>query len=167
MRSYTLTFVEQKPVRASNPMSFASILSGPAMEPKPSASKIVQVPSPELASIKTERIKIEDVPVHSPRSSNVNVESKPRPNGNRSPLVVAASKQALKIRKQLTAREQERITRAIDTIDSQALSDVEGPEFTLEEGQYAQRRKKRVLEVEDAENSKRKVRDVSAPRELC
>ena len=83
-----------------------------------------------------------------------------KPIRDRAEKTIAAPilKPLAKPRRSLTAKENESISRAMEVIESQPLSDVEGSEFATEKERYAQKCRKRALELEDVENSKRKVR---------
>ncbi|NJR31500.1 DEAD/DEAH box helicase family protein [bacterium] len=163
-------------------MSFASILSEPAAEaavpeklpsisaashPPPAEfvpikSEKIQLnnhqdPQPDLVSIKSEKTQLDSDENPPSKESSAYVASEPRHNGKQTSVIESASKPAVKPRKTLTANEHERISRAIDAIESQPLSDVEDSEFADEKVRYTQRSRKRALDLEDAEDSKRKV----------
>ena len=62
-----------------------------------------------------------------------------------------------KPRKILTAQENERVSKALASIDDAVFSDVETLGFDAEKKQYLEKSKKRALEVGEAETRKRKV----------
>jgi chromatin-remodeling ATPase INO80 len=74
----------------------------------------------------------------------------------------STTKVVVKPRKTLTTTEHESISRAMEAIESQPLSDVEESDFAAEKEQYAQKGRKRALELVDVENGKRKVRIIGA-----
>jgi chromatin-remodeling ATPase INO80 len=163
-RSLALTPPKQKPIRANDPMSFASILSEPAtratalQDNVPLASKPAQLPAAESPSLNTLKVKMEieqNLPLV---ASSTDVASKPMLNGHELPMTESASKPTVKPRKYLTAKEHESISRAMEALESQPLSDVEESDFVGEKERYAQKIRKRALELEDVENVKKKVR---------
>ena len=64
-------------------------------------------------------------------------------------------------RRILTAQENERVSKALASIDDAVFSDVETLGFDAEKKQYLEKSKKRALEVGEAETRKRKVFDQS------
>lgn len=163
-----LTCCKQKPVRANDPMSFASILSEPATKTTPSqdkarlASKLSHMPPTESTPIKPEKVKVETD--YNMTSAAPTAQAAPRRvlNGHERVLDGLAARAEVKPRRTLTIRELENISRAMNAIDSQPLSDVEGSDFANERTRYAHRRRKRALELEEVENVKRKVRVLSS-----
>jgi chromatin-remodeling ATPase INO80 len=145
-------------------MSFASILSEPATratalhDKAPLASKPAQLPAAESPSLNTLKVKLEIEQNMPLVASSTDVASKPTLNGHELPMTESASRPTVKPRKHLTANEHESISRAIEALESQPLSDVEEPGFVGEKERYAQKIRKRALELEDVENVKKKVR---------
>jgi chromatin-remodeling ATPase INO80 len=162
--SNVLTPSQQKPVRANDPMSFASILSEPATRATPSqdkmrlVSKSTQVPTMD-SSIKTDKVKLEDDQTLLPAASVAESTPKPTLNGHRISRTGSAVKPVTKPRKSLTATEYERISRAMEALDSQPLSDVEESDFVAEKEHFTLKNRKRALELEEVDNMKRKVRN--------
>jgi DNA helicase INO80 len=74
-----------------------------------------------------------------------------------------------KPRRVLTARENEKVSKALALIDETDFSDVENPGFDAEEEKYIEKSKKRALAVDEVEARKRKVCEKQAvlesPRE--
>jgi chromatin-remodeling ATPase INO80 len=158
-----LTPPEQKPVRANDPMSFASILSEPATRVVPSQDKMLlasrpfQIPASDSNFDRPETVKMENQQDMPPAPPAAHVSPKPMLNGHEVSVTEPACKSAVKPRKALTAKEHENISRAMEAIESQTLSDVEESDFTVEKELYVQKTKKRAWEVEELENTKRKV----------
>jgi hypothetical protein len=62
-----------------------------------------------------------------------------------------------KPRRVLTARENDKVSKALATIDDTGFSDIENPGFDTEEEKYIEKSKKRALAVDEVEVRKRKV----------
>jgi hypothetical protein len=145
-------------------MSFASILSVPAtratplQDKVPLASKPAQLPAAESPSLNTLKVKMETEQNTPLLASSTDVAPQPMLNGHELPMTESASRPTVKPRKHLTANEHESISRAMEALESQPLSDVEESDFVGEKERYAQKIKKRALELEDVENVKKKVR---------
>jgi hypothetical protein len=151
-------------------MSFASILSEPAVEPpkksppptnhqaRPSLeSNRVASPPPQKTSAKIEETiksmdripKVQEIP-------RVQIE-KPVKSGLNGvvPVKPAAPKKSRKI---WSEREVEKITREMEKIDDMEHSDLDIPSFEAAKSEYEQRLAKRTHDVDDAEAHRRKVR---------
>lgn len=163
-QSNVLTPPQQKPVRAKDPMSFASILSEPAVHLTPSQNNITlpakssQMAATESTSIKVHEVKLETEQASPAAVSSPPVAPKPMLDRKETSITEPVSKPVVKPRKALTAKEYESISRAMEAIDSQPLTDVEESDFAAEKERYAQKGRKRALELEEAEVVKRKVR---------
>ena len=143
-------------------MSFASILSEPATRATPSQDKMRSTPKatrlpPMDSSIKVDKVKSEDDQALPPAASAAHSTPKPTMNGYGTSTTGLVVKPVTNPRKSLTAREHERISRAMEALDSQPLSDVEDSDFAAEKERYAQKSNKRALELEEIDNMKRKV----------
>lgn len=58
----------------------------------------------------------------------------------------------------MSDKENEKVAKAMTEIDAMDLSDVDAPGFSREKEDFRRRSLKRVLEIENVEASKRKVR---------
>jgi len=161
-----LTLPKQKPVRANDPMSFASILSEPATHTTPSQNK-VQLPAPVAKSshmpdpestAKGQKVKMETEQASLASVSLPAAALKSVLDGNETSVTRPSLKAVVKPRKSLTTKEYESVSHAMEIIDSQPLSEVDEPGFAAEKERYAQKGRKRVLDLEEVENTKRKVR---------
>ncbi|KAI9729984.1 MAG: putative DNA helicase ino80 [Cirrosporium novae-zelandiae] len=160
---------QEKPSRASNPMSFASILSGPteSSEPTPRAqstprqtrkssnvSKILEAPSMDTKSSRsTKEDPVTPAPVRVP-------DVKPEENEAPEPEVVKRDA-PVKQRTMLSEREKEKVSKAMARIDVMELSDVDSPKFEDERKAYQSKSKKRELEIQASEAGKRKRRRIA------
>ncbi|KAF7513263.1 putative DNA helicase ino80 [Endocarpon pusillum] len=155
---------QERPVRANDPMSFASILSEPATRAIPApnkiplASKSSQITTVDSSSMKAAIVKMEIEQTTPPAMSPALAATKPVRDGADKTIAAPILKPLAKPRKSLTAKENEDISRAMEAIESKPLSDVEGSEFASEKERYGQKCRKRALELEEVENSKRKRR---------
>ncbi|ODH26257.1 hypothetical protein ACO22_04713 [Paracoccidioides brasiliensis] len=156
---------ETKPAR-TDPMSFASILSTPAEERPPRKS----TPPPRVTKV-SEPPAIAPAPkVEKPRSSaserrrqqaqlepsyNDNT-SRPSTNGVSATRAIAPSNS--KSRKSITERENEKIAKAMERIDSMDKRELEAPGYEHEWARYIRKGKKRAREVEAIEARKRRRR---------
>jgi hypothetical protein len=138
-------------------MSFASILSEPATS--------IQTPAVAPSAPKNPR-----KPSTSQKASPTKTENAKDPAQKRDALLGATYgtssgmlqangyPSALpKLRRILTPRENERVSKALALIDETAFSDVETTGFAAEKEQYSEKSKKRALEVGELEARKRKV----------
>ena len=136
-------------------MSFASILSEPATNVTPSAPKSSKKPSMSRKFSPVE-VGIEKDAAQKRETSVIPVSEAPG-------FATGHSKRmngyipTPKPRKILTARENEKVSKALALIDEAVFSDVETAGFDAEEMQYLERSKKRALEVGEVEARKRKV----------
>ncbi|KAL2825600.1 SNF2 family N-terminal domain-containing protein [Aspergillus cavernicola] len=177
--------MDAKPARAADPMSFASILSGPTEErppmkrlsplpgatPAPSAPPSVNATSlspPPPAPIPSSKIRdLEPAPPAPPSR----LEKKPsterrRRNGEKDQKgteipangITEPAKTTRPPRKQLSERETEVINKIVNEIDNAEKSDVEAAGFTDEHERYLSKGKKRALDIERAEGFRRKRR---------
>ena len=154
-------------------MSFASILSEPATQVPPIqdrifvAAKSSQMPATEPISVNAKKVKLETEQYSPPAAPLTNAEPKPMPKRSETPITKPEPKAVTKPRKTLTAKEHESISRAMEAIESQPLSDVEESDFASEKERYTQKGRKRVLELEEEENVKRKVRAPCHDHGIC
>ena len=142
-------------------MSFASILSEPATDVRtptmtPSIPKSSRNPStsqnPSPAKIETAKDaaqKRETSVVAAYPTSDLATGPSIHLNG----YTPAYSKP----RRILTTRENEKVSKALVSIDEAAFSDVETTGFDAEKKQYIEKSQKRALEVDEVETRKRKV----------
>jgi chromatin-remodeling ATPase INO80 len=146
-------------------MSFASILSEPATHSTPSQNKVPlpapvakssHMPDPE-STTKGQKVKMETEQASMAAMSLPAATLKPILDGNETLVTRPSLKAPVKPRKSLTTKEYESISHAMEIIDSQPLSEVDEPGFTAEKERYAQKGRKRVLDLEEVENVKRKV----------
>ncbi|KAL4912503.1 SNF2 family N-terminal domain-containing protein [Aspergillus aurantiobrunneus] len=174
---------DAKPTRAADPMSFASILSGPTEErspkrqsPPPGMASVPSVapsvnatslspPPPALVSSKVKDIE------PAPSASSFRFEKKSstdkhRRNTEKDQKVTEISANGVaepnKItrppRKILSEKETEIVNKYMAEIDNAEKSDVEGPGFEKERELYILKGKKRALDVERSEGIRRKRR---------
>ncbi|EYE93438.1 chromatin-remodeling ATPase INO80 [Aspergillus ruber CBS 135680] len=176
---------EAKPARAADPMSFASILSGPTEEerlpPKRSSPPPAQMapvaPPPSFHIADQTPKELEPVPIHPMprfeekqpiRERRWNVEQEERLVGDL-PVAPSANGDVPDIKKtsapirapaprKLTERDMEIINKITADIDNGEKSDVETPGFEVEYERYISKGKKRALNSEKAEGIKRKRR---------
>ncbi|EEQ86916.1 DNA helicase INO80 [Blastomyces dermatitidis ER-3] len=156
---------ESKPAR-TDPMSFASILSGPTEErpprkstPPPQVSKVNErpavAPAPKVEKPKQSGSERRRHPVHLEPSYN-DISTRPSTNG------VSATKSAAptnsRSKKSIAERESDKIAKAIDRIDSMDKSELDAPGFEHEWARYIRKGKKRAREVEAVEARKRRRR---------
>ncbi|KAI9368771.1 SNF2 family N-terminal domain-containing protein [Aspergillus egyptiacus] len=170
--------VDAKPARAADPMSFASILSGPTEDrspPKrlspaaPSAPPSINAtslspPPPAIAS------KSRDLEPALPGASSRlerklsadrrrrNTEKDPKGTELSANGVAEPPKIVRPPRKILSERETEVINKIMTEIDNAEKSDVESPGFEKEHERYMSKGKKRALDIERAEGIRRKRR---------
>ncbi len=153
-------------------MSFASILSEPATQVVPSqdkmrlASKAPQLPTVD-SSNRADEVKLEDDQTYPPTTSVPNSPRKPMLNGHVPSLTESSVKPPIRPRRSLTTQEHERISRAMEALDSQPLSDVEESDFATEKERFMEKTKKRALELEEVDNMKRKVRSAENHLDIC
>ncbi len=145
-------------------MSFANILSEPATRSIPAqdriplASKSSQNTTVDPSSMKGPTVKMEIEQASPPAVSPASAATKSIRDIAEKTIAAPTLKPLAKPRKSLTVKENESISRAMEAIESQSPSDVEGSEFAAEKERYAQKCRKRALELEEVESSKRKVR---------
>ncbi|KAL3476121.1 SNF2 family N-terminal domain-containing protein [Aspergillus californicus] len=174
---------ETKPARAADPMSFASILSGPTEErsPKrlspppglsgaPSAAPSINTTSlspPPPSSITPLRIReLEPAPPASSSRSEKRLSTDRRrrnsekdQKGAEYPVNgVTEPPRIVRPRKILSERETEVINKMMNDIDNADKSDVEAPGFEQEHERYISKGKKRASDIERAEGARRKRR---------
>ena len=142
-------------------MSFASILSEPASNNhdasmSPTTAKTVrktsisQKPSHTKADKRKEHPNDTQLsPAATYAASNFTSDGQLRTNG----LTPALPKP----RRVLTARENEKVAKALVHIDEAMLSDIDTLGFDMERKRYAAKSRKRALEVDEVETVKRKV----------
>ncbi|EEH06085.1 DNA ATP-dependent helicase [Histoplasma capsulatum G186AR] len=159
---------ESKPTR-TDPMSFASILSAPTEERPPRKTT-----SPPRVNKVNEPLTIAPAPkVEKPKQSSserrrqlVHLEPSysdisPRPSTNGvSTTKSAAPTTNSRSRKPVSDRENDRIVKAMDHIDSMDKRELEAPGFEIEWARYIRKGKKRAREVEAIEARKRRRRQI-------
>ncbi|KAK2766040.1 putative DNA helicase ino80 [Arachnomyces sp. PD_36] len=163
---------ETKPAR-TDPMSFASILSEPAVERTPRKSTppppVKQQPPPPPPPPPQPEPAIEPTPIaplpkpekikpapEKRRSAHAKADSKS--NSRQSNVNGTSDKTSARTRRTLSDRENERINRAMEKIDAMDKSDVEAPGFEDEWERYIMKGKKRAINAEKLEAQKRKRR---------
>ncbi|KAI1612220.1 adenosinetriphosphatase [Exophiala viscosa] len=155
---------KEKPDRASNPMSFASILGPSNNEPasKPVESKPPGPITPPPKPVGESKISPEESLVVKQPSFD---SSQPLTNGDVKPAAKADTVQVArkfdapaKPRTMLTEREADKVLKALAGVDDSQLSDVEEVGFYEHKERYKQRSRKRAAEVGEAELRKRKRR---------
>ena len=175
----------QKPARAADPMSFASILSGPAEErspPKrpsplpdtaPPATTPAPAPVPSTPAVAATPPAVKEVETTpAPRPEKKTPAERRRRNADKKAADAAATNGATgshityptRPRKLLSERDMEAVNRALADIDHAEKSDVESPGFEAERERYTLKGKKRAFGAEKAENIRRKVRDRNEDR---
>ncbi len=142
-------------------MSFASILSEPALNNhdvsmSPTTAKtarktsISQKPShTKVEKMKEPVLDIKLSPAANYATSNFTSDGQLRTNGYTPALPNP--------RRVLTARENEKVAKALADIDEAMLSDVDSLGFDIERKRYAAKSRKRALEVDEVETVTRKV----------
>ncbi|KAL4980233.1 SNF2 family N-terminal domain-containing protein [Aspergillus desertorum] len=173
----------QKPARAADPMSFASILSGPTEEqappkrpsPPPGLASIPSaVPSvnatslspPAMASSHPEVRDVELIPPASAsrlekkssadkrqRSTEKDLSTEIPTNGVTEPPKIIRPPRRI-----MSEKETEMVNKYMAEIDNADKSDVEAPGFEQERERYILKGKKRALAIERAESIRRKRR---------
>lgn len=158
----------QKPDRASNPMSFASILGPSHHEP---TSKVADgkpsrpaTPPPAKSVLESKPVPEEPLVAKLPDLGQprhvLNGEAKLQSRADSLHFqrkIVAPSKP----RTILTEREAEKILKALSSIEEGPLSDVEDGGLLEQKGRYKQRSRKRAADVAESELHKRKVSESS------
>ncbi|KAL8710985.1 MAG: hypothetical protein Q9220_004584 [cf. Caloplaca sp. 1 TL-2023] len=160
--------------KASNPMSFSNILSSnaadaPSTSPHdlPSAKQFRTTPSipngdagPPLAMFRRSSHK-SSVPVsehaETPKCSKEDVYQ-PRPN--------KIPKPKMKSGPSTSDKENDRIQKELKRIDAMELSDIESPGWLVAKQEFARSSNKRLWEVEELEDSKRKRRRTATTKKL-
>lgn len=163
--AYGLIAATQKPNRANDPMSFANILSEPAAQARhqdhsSAAARLSRKAStPRKSSpVKAENSKLFFDPHRHPSiTPAAPVHEAPSPLIEGTLQVNGYKASPPKPRRALTVRENEKVTKALAQIDDAALSDVDESIFVGEKERYMQKCKKRALEVDEVETTKRKV----------
>lgn len=147
-------------------MSFASILSEPAVERTPRKStpppvKQQQPPPPPQPQPAAEPTPIAPLPkpektkpAPEKRRTKTDTKSNSRQSNANG---TADSKASARTRRTLSDRENERINRALEKIDAMDKSDVEAPGFQDELERYIMKGKKRSINTGKLEAQKRKV----------
>lgn len=182
----TNDFLIQKPARAADPMSFASILSGPTEEerpppkrpsPPPPAPVAPVAPPPPPFALTEQKYrepepapppllpKLEEKPVVKERRKNVEQEppvgnflAPPSANGAAPELnKTPPQPRAPAPRRTLSERDLEIINKISADIDNEEKSDVEAPGYEAEFERYVSKGKKRAMNTERNEGIKRKV----------
>ena len=182
----------QKTARAADPMSFASILSGPTEEQAPPKR---QSPPPGLGTIQSAvpsvnatslnpppasfHPKVGDIepvpPVSAPRLEKKpsadkrqrNTEKDLKSAENPTNGVTEPPKILHPPRRIMSEKETEMVNKYMVEIDNAEKSDVEAPGFEQERERYILKGKKRALDVERAESIRRKVCFYQPSSYLC
>jgi len=157
---------EPKRVRTSDPMSFSSILSSnPTDPPKASTHKLPAVkqfqrkphtPNGENLSLPSVDHPIYDaLPLPADHTAGLRRPAKSKP------LPITTAKTTSSAQKSfiqaLSDKENEKVKMEMGRIDSIRLDDIEGPAWAAKKEEYALVNQKRQLDVDSAEETKRKV----------
>ena len=151
-----------QPVRKSDPMSFASILSSSnpdSTAPIPAVTNGTSKPTdqPEMNHMKMETSESRIDTIKSEiRKSSLNATSVKHESMSNGQIHEVAKPIPLP-RKTLTGPESDKVIKAMAEIDEAQFSDVEGPGFEDSKENYQRRRLKRRREQDEMEESKRKV----------
>jgi uncharacterized protein YprB with RNaseH-like and TPR domain len=141
-------------------MSFASILSEPATDIRtPAASSVSKNPRKSSISQKPSPAKVDNVKDSAQKREASAIANYGTSDVAAGPFINTNGYTPAypKPRKVLTARENEKVSKALASIDEFVFSDVETTGFDAEEERYIEKGKKRALEVSEAETRKRKV----------
>ncbi|KAJ5263557.1 Helicase C-terminal [Penicillium angulare] len=165
---------ESKPARAADPMSFASILSGPT-EDQPARKPSPQPSQPSTPAIHTPAVLDQRQDEPGPVAGTFFHKGKDEgpenslPDTSKEPHV----SNGLKIESDEPTRivppapqrkpfppgvDADQVSHAINEIDNGDKSDVEGPGFGHDLDQYKEKSRRRALESDHAENTRRKRR---------
>ncbi|KAL8734839.1 MAG: hypothetical protein Q9166_001191 [cf. Caloplaca sp. 2 TL-2023] len=179
-RSYSVTSRHESNTRvqedhkASNPMSFSNILSSNAPDAPPSATSALppvkqfrKAPStpngdtgPPSAAFRRSS--------HKPTPTTHEYRDPPRPSKAdvSHPTSIKISKSKGKAGPTTSDKENERIDKELAKIDAMELSDIDSPEWTVAKQDYSQSSKKRLVDAEMKEESKRKRRRTASSKKL-
>lgn len=161
----------QKPARAADPMSFASILSEPAGDPSPRRPSPPPPPAPVNNHKEPEPAPVAGLPrlekkpsiekrrrtLDPPPALDNAPPQQPFANGTMEPGKPPIQPRVVKPRRTLTERDLETINRLVAEIDKAEKSDVEEPGFEQEWERYIMKGRKRALDAERLEAKRRKV----------
>jgi DNA topoisomerase VI subunit B len=141
-------------------MSFASILSEPATDARnPVVSSVPKNPRKSSTSQRPCPAKVDNVKDSAQKSEASTIANYGTSDLAAGPFINTNgyTPAYAKPRKVLTARENEKVSKALALIDEFVFSDVETTSFDAEEERYIEKGKKRALQVSEAETRKRKV----------
>ncbi len=157
--------LSQKPDRASNPMSFASIL-GPSNNepaPKPVETRLPRPPTPPPKPVTETENLLEDSSVIKQQEADTpkQLTNGDMPEQTKTDMVQIVTRYVApaKPRKILTELEADKILKALNQMEEGPQSDVEGEGagFYEQKERYKQRSRKRAAEISETELRKRKV----------
>lgn len=141
-------------------MSFASILSEPTANicPPTVAPSIPKNPRKPSSSQRPSPTKVDSLKDASQKRETSIMTTYGTSDAGAGPLNTNGyTPNDPKPRRVLTARENEKVSKALALIDETDFSDVEHPGFDAEEEKYIEKSKKRALAVDEVEARKRKV----------
>lgn len=157
---------EPKATRTSDPMSFSSILSSNAADPPKSTPRALPAskqfrrtsytPNRDSAPVSSTSRKAsqKSAPLTSDYPGLVKRPVKAEPH---SPAPAKNLNNNHKAGVLLSDKENEKVKKEMAKIDAMELSDIESPKWATKKQDYAQLSQKRFLDIEGAENIKRKV----------
>lgn len=144
-------------------MSLSSIMSsGADSEPHPKtqpSSLLTEPPLMPKASLSNIHPTKQE-PIASPIATDIPMQDNvPLPTGYNAIMPVANGRSSGRLMvKEIPVPDESAVEAELARIETAEMSDIEGPGFEQEKKEYLQRGKKRGLEIEAAEVSKRKVR---------
>ena len=157
---------EPKTTRTSDPMAFSSILSSNAADPPKStpqalpASKQFRkssyVPNRDSTPASSASRKPSQKPAPS-ASDYPGLVKRPVKTEQHSPAPAKGLTNNHRAGLQLSDKENEKVKKEMAKIDAMELSDIESSKWAAKKQDYAQLSHKRYVDIEDAENVKRKV----------
>ena len=147
-----------KPTRTADPMAFSSILSSNTVDPP----KLTVKKAPPVKRFqRTSKTPNGDTPSSEPAFSKARREVTSSPKVE--PGLKAVEAKHIPAHKKATKsshKDNEKVQQALAEINAMELSDVGSSGWTEEKEKHKQQARKRLLDVEDAEASKRKVSTV-------
>ena len=142
-------------------MSFASILSEPASNHHAASVSLTTAKTARKTSIsqKTSHTKLEKMkePVNDNKLSSTAIHATSNLTSDGHLSTNGYTPPPPKPRKMLTARENEKVSKALADIDEAVFSDIDTLGFDIERKRYLAKSRKRALEVDEVEMLKRKV----------
>ena len=157
----------QEDHKASNPMSFSNILSsnGPdvlnstsaGLPPVKQFRKAPSAPNGDTGPPPTALRRSSHKPT--PATTEYREPARPSKADLTQPPPVKTPKSKAKIGPSLSDKENERIDREMAKIDALELSDVDSPDWATAKQEYARQGGKRLIDVQQVEDNKRKVSD--------